>query len=186
MSKKIAKREHAATILSRKKKKAFLKALAVTGKIITAARAVGYADSIHLHRMRNEDEEFARQWDEALNAAGDMLEAEAFRRAIEGVLDPVYYKGEICGYKNVYSDSVLLAMLRRFKPEYRDRIDINKTLKADFGITILPMTAPDTGNWEQNSIGVHEGQKSLTAPENIVEGEIVEEKAEVDNSLNRS
>ena len=188
MNDKIAKRERATTVMSRKKRKVFIKTLALTGKVIAAARAAGYADSIHLNRMRKDDEEFAKQWEEALDSAGDMVEAEAFRRAIEGILEPVYYKGEICGYRNVYSDQVLHARLKRFKLEYRERIDINKTLKADFGITILPMTAAKPEDWEQGSIEVHEGQKRLKAPEEIVDAEFTEVPAEekVDNSLKRS
>jgi hypothetical protein len=140
--------------------------------------------------MRRNDKEFSAEWEDALEVAGDLVEEEAFRRAIEGVCEPVYYRGEICGYKTNYSDQLLLTMLRRFRPEYRDKIDVHKTLKADFGITILPMTAPKSLDWEKDSDFVHENQKQLSeyaSEKGIIEGEIVKEivGTQVDKELKR-
>ena len=186
----IEKRQKAKVIISEKKKKIFLQHLALTGKVVASAQAAGYVDSHHLNRMRRNDKDFSARWDEALEVAGDMVEEEAFRRAIEGVLEPVYYRGEICGYKTNYSDQLLLTMLRKFRPEYRDKIDVHKTLKHDFGITILPMTAPKPLDWEKNSEFVHENQKQLSefvSEKDVIEGEIVEEivNTQVDKELKR-
>lgn len=48
--------------------------------------------------------------------SGD-LEAEARRRAVDGVDEPVFYQGEECGSKKVYSDSLLKTMLAANLPE---------------------------------------------------------------------
>ncbi|MEE8632239.1 MAG: hypothetical protein V3T10_02905, partial [Candidatus Bathyarchaeia archaeon] len=103
----IAKSQRARVVISEKKKKIFLHHLALTGKVVASAQAAGYVDSHHLNRMRRHDKEFSTRWDDAIEVAGDMVEEEAMRRAIEGVLEPVYYRGEICGYKTNYSDQLL-------------------------------------------------------------------------------
>ena len=44
-------------------------------------------------------------------------EEEADRRAVEGVLEPQYHKGDICGYVRRYSDSLLALQLKAGNPE---------------------------------------------------------------------
>lgn len=57
----------------------------------------------------------------------ELLEGEARRRAYEGTVKPVYYKGEQCGKIREYSDTLMMFILKAKKPEYRDRLqqDIN-------------------------------------------------------------
>lgn len=47
--------------------------------------------------------------------------AELRRRAMEGVDEPVYHKGDVVGFKKVYSDQALLALARHFIPEWLDK-----------------------------------------------------------------
>ena len=44
----------------------------------------------------------------------DALEAEARRRAVEGVRKPVFYQGVICGWVGEYSDTLLIFLLKGF------------------------------------------------------------------------
>ena len=57
--------------------------------------------------------------------AGDILEAEAHRRAVEGVEEPVgWYKGQAGGTVRRYSDVLLMFLLKGVLPErYKDRIE---------------------------------------------------------------
>ena len=59
--------------------------------------------------------------DHAREGAADTLEAEARRRAIEGVEEPVFHKGEQVGTLRKYSDVLLIFLLKGARPErYRD------------------------------------------------------------------
>ena len=72
-----------------RKKRQFLKALAETGNVS----------------------------DEALDIAVDLLEGEARSRAVEGVEQPRFHQGRICGTVRKYSDSLLMFLLRAHRPE---------------------------------------------------------------------
>lgn len=146
--------------MSKKRRKMFLSILAKTGKVSEAARCAGYADTSFLVRLRKQDEDFAAEWDTALEAAKHVLEEEAIRRATEGVLEPVFYKGSICGYKPNYSDSLLMFVLRKLDPSYRDSAQRGDT-NINFGIAVLPMQAQDENAWEQRAIEMHGEQKVI-------------------------
>ena len=54
-----------------------------------------------------------------------ILEEEARRRAVEGVLEPVYYKGMLVDKVRKYSDVLLIVLLKANAPEkYRERTEI--------------------------------------------------------------
>lgn len=97
----------------------FLAELALDGNITRAANAVG-VDRSNAYQRRLRNPEFATRWADAIEAATDAIEAEAHRRAVTGVEEPVFYKGVECGRVTRFSDPLLLAMLRRYRPEYRD------------------------------------------------------------------
>ena len=48
----------------------------------------------------------------ALNAATDILANTAYERAIEGVEEPVFWRGEQVGTRRRYNDRLLMALLR--------------------------------------------------------------------------
>ncbi len=53
----------------------------------------------------------------AKEEVADLLEAEAWRRAVEGVEKPVgWYKGKPGGYVREYSDTLLIFPLRGLRP----------------------------------------------------------------------
>ena len=62
---------------------AFLRALAVTGVVTTAARNAG-VERKTAYRARNSNLAFARQWDNALDEALDAVEQAVMRASIEG------------------------------------------------------------------------------------------------------
>jgi hypothetical protein len=53
------------------------------------------------------DEQFAERWNDAVEEGIDGLEDEAIRRARDGVKRPVFYMGQVVGYVQEYSDSLL-------------------------------------------------------------------------------
>jgi hypothetical protein len=66
---------------------------------------------------RKNDSEFAKQWDEAIEDALDLLHARVFQRCLEGDLEPVYYMGEPIGYIRKFSDKLQIEMLRAYRPD---------------------------------------------------------------------
>jgi len=102
---------------------AFLAHLAETGILSDAAAAAG-VDRSNVWRRRQEDAEFAQAVEQALDMATDKLEAEARRRALDGVEEPVYQGGQQVGTRTVYSDSLLALLLKgRRKKVFAERIE---------------------------------------------------------------
>ena len=97
----------------------FLSELALDGNVSRAAAAAG-CDRSSVYQYARAHPEFKERWDTAVETAIDAIQAEAFRRAVEGVAEPVFYKGVECGRVTRYSDSLLLALLKRFRPAFRD------------------------------------------------------------------
>lgn len=101
----------------------FLAALRDTANVRRSADAAAVARST-VYAERVTDAEFARRWDEALEDACDLLEAAAWKRAVEGVEKPVYQGGQLVGHVQEYSDALTLALLKAHRPEkYRERVD---------------------------------------------------------------
>lgn len=85
-----------------------------------------------------EDKDFKAAYDAAAIKAVGVLEDEANRRAVEGVLEPVYHKGEKVGTVRRYSDTLLIVLLKAHAPEkYRERVstEISGKLQTDTVIT---------------------------------------------------
>src|SRR5262249_3476080 len=88
-----------------------------------------------VYELRKVDPAFAALWDEAEETATDALEAEARRRAIDGVELPVISMGKILkdADGNVvtirrYSDQLLTLLLKGHRPQrFRDRAVIEHT-----------------------------------------------------------
>lgn len=121
------------TKLTDEKREEFLEYLRQTGNITKAADACVVARrTLYDHRKANE--EFKEKWDEAVVIATEHLEAEARRRAFDGVDEPVYYKGAVVGHVRKYSDNLLMFTLKGLKPEkYRDNVkaDLNMRITND-------------------------------------------------------
>ena len=58
------------------------------------------------------DPEYAEAFRDAHQEACDSLRSEARRRAVEGVVKPVYYQGVECGGIREYSDTLLIFLMK--------------------------------------------------------------------------
>jgi hypothetical protein len=97
----------------------FLEALSLTGIVLSACNIAGVSRHV-AYRERLLNDNFAFAWGLAMGAATDLLEAEARRRALEGV--PHYVKvGDEVLTETRYSDTLLLALLKAHRPgKFRD------------------------------------------------------------------
>jgi len=89
--------------LSDSKKRAFLEALGRSGNVTVAAHAADY-ERKYVYQLRKNDPDFAEAWEDKLEMAGEVLEAEARKRAFNG------------------SDTLLIFLLKGAIPlKYADR-----------------------------------------------------------------
>ena len=113
---------------TKERKEAFLQALADTGIVSSAAGVAGITRA-RVYQVRQQDPAFAVAWDEAEEAAADALEAEAWRRAVVGVPEPLVSAGKVVRDDDGqplairrYSDNLLIALLKARRPEkFKDR-----------------------------------------------------------------
>jgi hypothetical protein len=69
---------------------------------------------------RERDEDFRKAWDEAVEEGTDLLEDEAKRRAVEGSIKPILYKGRIVTFVREQSDTLLIFLLKARRKMYRE------------------------------------------------------------------
>lgn len=96
--------------LSKKTRAAFLEHLRHNANVRAACREIGHPRWT-MYQLRHRDPEFAAAWDEAIEDAIDGLEEEAWRRATEGYLEPVFQGGEKVGDRRKFSDRMLELLL---------------------------------------------------------------------------
>jgi uncharacterized protein YbjQ (UPF0145 family) len=111
------------------KQRAFLAVYSEAGNISQAAELANVNRCMHYTWMEK-SEVYREAFEEAMEKAADRLEQEARRRAVNGVSEPVFYKGEQCGTIQRYSDTLLIFLLKGVRPEkYRERFGHEITVK---------------------------------------------------------
>ncbi len=108
----------------------FLKEFKICATVTHAAKLANIGRQTHYDWLRK-DEEYQAAFAEAEVAATDALVAEARRRAIQGVEEPIFYKGELVQTIRKYSDTLLIFLMKGALPEvYRERYEISGGDKA--------------------------------------------------------
>lgn len=103
---------------------AFLHAFRETKMVTAASRLIGIAPST-AYRERQRDEDFALAWHDVEEEVTEALEAEAYRRAHDGVSRPMVSMGEVVAHEQVYSDGLLTFLLKGRRPDrYRDNVKV--------------------------------------------------------------
>lgn len=119
-----------------KKNDSFLDLLRETGNVTLAARACGMSRS-RIYELRQREQAFADAWDDAVEEALDRIEREVLRRAVEGVEEPVFYQGKVCGHIRRYSDNLLMFFLKAHRPDkYRERYEVRQDKPGSVNILI--------------------------------------------------
>lgn len=131
--------------------KTFLRVLGKSGSITRASELAGL-NRTAMYRLRKENRHFRKLWKQALKYRGEFLEDVALHRAVHGVEEPVFYMGAICGYKRVYSDSLLSKLLEGNMPEkYRHNHKVEVDGKLGVATLVLPATTTAEQWAKQNS-----------------------------------
>ena len=103
------------------------------GNVTKACREMNISIT-EVNQRKRQDPVFRKQLEEARQEGIDMAEDEVVRRAVDGIEKPVgFYKGVSTETETVYSDSLLMFMLKAAKPEkYAERSrNENLNLNAD-------------------------------------------------------
>ena len=137
--------------LSIERRRIFLRSFASRGIVLEGCRAAGVSRST-VEKWRENSEWFDELYRIAIEEAADRIEAEAFRRAVDGYDEPVIYQGMVTsvidpetGEQRMltvrkYSDTLMQTMLKGARPEkYRDnhKVEVSGT---GGGVLIVPGT----------------------------------------------
>jgi len=114
------------------KKRLFLRLYRECGNVTLCARKIGVSKAcIYKHIAKSP--RFEKLFNEARGEAVDMMEAEAYRRAVRGFKKPVYQKGILVGYETIYDGRLLAILLRANNPEkFGDKTEVAITGDASF------------------------------------------------------
>lgn len=132
----------------------FIEALADTGSVVDAARAVHMsANSCYRLRRAPGAEGFAAAWEAAIAYASRRLVDIAFDRAVNGVEDAVLDKhGTVIHFRRRYNDRLLMFLLRAHHPErYSDADDRRRVIPAaKMGVAETQATQTDAATPRSN------------------------------------
>lgn len=136
-------------------KERYIQLVAETGLLAKSAIALGSTrESMDYHRSK--DPVFAEAVQEALEVFRDGLEQEIVRRAVQGTDEDVYYQGSVVGQKKNYSDYLLLALMKRHRPDqWKENAGGGQTVNAGV-LVVNNSTKQDQGSWEEKY-----GQKTV-------------------------
>lgn len=94
----------------------FLDALEKSNCSIRKACKIAGINRTRVEMMRQRVPQFATRCTTVFEEITDKLEEAAFKRAVKGVSKPVFYKGEVVGYEQQFSDHLLAIMLQGRRP----------------------------------------------------------------------
>lgn len=117
----------------------FLEAFIEKGSLKRAAdRTNGAVTTYRHYRWLATDPTYALKWRMSQEILADQLEAEAYRRAVQGTERPVYQGGEWVGDVTEYSDNLLMFLLKGMRPDkYREKVTIINEQAVDAEIARL-------------------------------------------------
>ena len=98
----------------------FLAVLRETGNVQYSCTAATL-DRTSAYWIRKRNPEFKAKWDQALEEGEEirlaLAEQELRRRAIDGVDEPKFHLGRVCGHIRKYSDLLLIFHLKALNPQ---------------------------------------------------------------------
>ena len=109
---------------------AFLANLAECGVVKYAAELAGVSRSAP-YDLADRDPVFKAEMAEANQAATQTAIREAWRRAVEGVDEPVFHQGSVCGLVRKYDSSLLMFLIKQRDPSFRESTKVEHSGRVD-------------------------------------------------------
>jgi hypothetical protein len=107
------------------KQAAYLTALINTAGIRNQACKLARVSRSSHYRWLDESETYRGLFARAMQQVVDALEDECTRRAVDGVTKGIYFQGDRVATERVYSDGLMMFLLRGAAPEkYRERTEL--------------------------------------------------------------
>ena len=107
----------------------FLEHFILLGRVDLATKKIGQHYNWPYVQQRD-DPQFAKDFEEARVIAAGHIEDAAYSRAVQGILQPVYQRGQLVGMRREFSDSLTIFLLKGLKPKvYRDHVSVETTGK---------------------------------------------------------
>jgi len=154
---------------AQRKKEKFLGAYAKLGNATAASEETGISRHVHTRWLKS-SESYRKAFEAADDAATEVLEREAIRRAVEGREEPVYFNGAVVGTVKKYSDVLLIFLLKSKRPEvYRERYDarIQASLNVQSAVKVVHEYHDGPAAIEAQHQQDQEPNRKLLAPVNL-------------------
>lgn len=125
------------------RKQQFCEELAKCGNRAAACSTVGVSSAAVGKHIKSDDD-FRFKVETAWNDYRASVEAEVHRRAMDGVVEPVYQGGKKVGDVVRYSDGLLTLLIKRHMPtEYRDKISIEQNVTGGLAVGLADLGGMD-------------------------------------------
>jgi hypothetical protein len=144
-------REYAFPEISHVKKRAFLAAIATTGRITVACKEAGIDWKSHYYWLKH-DQSYVEAFHRAMDIAADGFEEEVFRRAFKGYQEELSYKGRKTGQTvKKFSDVLAIFALKGLRPhKYRENLQANLTVNVPVAVQIIVPAAVQGTNSDRS------------------------------------
>lgn len=122
-------RRHATALATREGRAVFIECIRATGNVTIAARVIG-VDRKAAYKHRAADPDFRDAWKKAQADSVDLMAEEARRRAVDGILKPVFHEGGVCGFIQEYDSKLLMFLMQANSPKYRTKKEVKHKHEA--------------------------------------------------------
>lgn len=155
----------------------FLEQYAETGRKQESAEMLGMSVS-SIKKLEQTDKDFAQAVAEARDAFIEHLEKAAYERAVNGTKRPIVGRmgkdeDGVVAHETVYSDKLLIEMLRRQSGDWRQSNTPAPQIipiSSGGGVLLLPVAAPKTVNeWESQFSDLAQGRTYM--PQDMIDEE---------------
>jgi hypothetical protein len=147
----------------------FLEHYARTGSVCAAAKLTKIDVGNHYAWLKNTPG-YPELFEKAHQKAIAVLEDEARRRSVEGVQEPVFYKGQVVGHITRFSDQLLMFLLKGANPaKYRENAKVEVTgtdgepIRLEIAAAIAKVYGP-----KDKVIEVPSQPEKLSSPETTI------------------
>ena len=120
----------------------FLDAFSEHANVLMAARAAGIHRST-VYDWLEHDQDFSFVFNQAKEAAKDVLRAEIYRRGKEGWDEPVFQQGKFVDTVRKFDSTLLMFHAKMMMPEYREKQSLEVTSPGT--VEVYKVRIPDNG-----------------------------------------